>query len=118
MLFTNIAIICSYPMAIIRVMACFHLVYKVTHSQRMVLGRAKDQRLFTLIDFIHEKLNTVRLTLLDLYYLVKIRLRVEFPDLNFSLYQHVVRRINILIKGSGDLLHFEGGKKSIINTIP
>ena len=76
MLVAEFAIVGGDPLAIIRVGARLHLVDEVAHGQRMVLCGAEDQRLFLLVNLLHEHLHAVRFALLDLDDLVEVGFRV------------------------------------------
>jgi len=71
------------------------LIDEVAHGERVILGRAKDQRFFILVDLVHEYLHAVRFTFLDLDDLVEVGFRVALSGLDFALDQFVVRRVDI-----------------------
>jgi len=66
-------------LAIVRIFAGFHLVDEVAHRERVVLGRAEHQRLFPLVDHLHEDLHPVGFALLDLDDLLKSASSYRLP---------------------------------------
>ena len=83
MLFAERAVVGRDPLAIVRVFARLHLVDEVAHGQRVVLRGAEDQRLFVLVDLLHEELHAVRFAFLDLDDLVEVGLRVALSGSRF-----------------------------------
>ena len=102
-------------MAIVRVLARLHLVDEVAHGKRVVLGGAEDQRLFVLVDLLHENLHAVRFTFLDLDDLVEIGFRVALSGFDLALDQLIVRRIDILVECRRNLLHLERRQEAVVD---
>jgi len=82
MLFAEQPIIRRHPLAVIRVLARFHLVYQVPHRQRMILRRAEHQRLLVLVDLLHEQLHAMRFAFFDLDNPIEVALHIPLPRLN------------------------------------
>src|ERR1035438_2727014 len=114
---TEFTIVSGDSLAIIRVRTRFHLVDEVAHGQRMVLRGAKDQRLFSLADLLHEQLYAVRLALLNLDDLIEILLRIAFPGFNLAFHHLIVWRVHILVERCGDLLYAERGEESVVDAV-
>ena len=60
-LLAQLAVVGRDALAIVRVLAGLHLVDEVAHGQGVGLRGAEDQRLFVLVDLLHEQLHAVRL---------------------------------------------------------
>ena len=103
MLISQRSVIGRHSLAEVRVLHLLDLVDQVPDSQRMILGGTEHQRFLALIDFIHEDLHSLLLSLLDLDHPVKVLLRVPFSRLDLPLDQLVVRRIYILVQRRFDL---------------
>jgi len=117
MLLAQGSVIGRHPLAVIRLFAGFHLIDQIAHGQRVILACAKDQRLFPLIDQIHEQFYTVGFTFLYLDNLIEIRLQINLPELNFSLHDHIIGRVNIIINRCGDLPHLKRSKKPVVDAV-
>src|SRR5216683_959793 len=94
MLITQRAVVGGDALTIVRVLAGFHLV-----------------------DLLHEDLYAVPFAFLNLDNLVEIGLGVEFAGFDFALDELIVRRVNIFIKGGGNLLHLKGREEAVVDAI-
>ena len=72
MLLTQRTVVGRHPLAIARVGAGLHLVDKVAHGQRMVLGGAEHQGLFMLVDLLHENFDPMGFAFLNLDNLIEV----------------------------------------------
>ncbi len=106
------------PVAIVRIGARLHLIDEVAHGQRMVLCGAEDQSFLALVDLVHEYLHAVRFAFLDLDDLVEVGFRVALSTFNFALHHKIVRRVDVFVEGSGDLLYPERREKAVIDALP
>ena len=115
MLVAEFAIVCRDPLAIIRIVARFHLIDEVTHGECVILRGAEDQRFLFLVDLVHEQLYAVRFALFDLDNFVEVGFGIAFPRFNFALYNLVVRRVDVLVERCGNLLYAEWRKEAVID---
>jgi hypothetical protein len=104
--------------AVVGIAARLGLVDEVAHRQGVVLGGAEDQRLLPLVDLVHEDPHPGRLPLADLDGPVELALRVAPPRLDLPLQQVVVRRVDVLVQGGGDLLHLERRQEAVVDPLP
>jgi len=117
MLFAEGAVVRRDPLAVVRVRARLHLVDEIAHGQCVILCRAEHQRLLVLIDLAHENLDALLFALLDLDDLVEVRFVVEFAGLDFTLHYVVVRRIDVVIQRSLNLLHLERREETVVDAV-
>jgi len=96
--------------------AAAHLIDEVTDGQGMGLGRTEHQGLLILVHLLHEDLHPVGFPLLDLDDPVEVRLGVPLSFLDLPFDQDVIRGIDVLIQGRGDLFDLEGGQEAIIDS--
>ncbi len=92
-LFAELTIVGRDPLAIVRVGAGLGLVDEVAHGEGVVLGGAEDQRLLALIDLLHEELDAVGFTRLDLDDLVEVVFGVALAAFDFAFYHLVIGRV-------------------------
>ena len=116
-LLAKLTVIGSNPNAVVRVLAGLVLIDKVADNQSVELRSAKDNRLFMLVDLLHEQPNTMSFTFLDLDDLVKVRFFVSLTSFNFSLDKRVVWCEDILIERGRDLLDLKWGKKAVVDPV-
>ena len=83
----------------------------------MELCSAKYNRLFILVDLLHEQLNTMSFALLDLDDLVKVPFFVSLTSFNFSLDKRVVGCEDILVERGRDLFDLKWGKKAVVDPV-
>jgi len=114
-LLTQCPVVGRNPLAVVRVDARLHLVDEVSHRERMILRGAEYQRFLVLVDLLHEQLYPVGFAFFNLNDFVKVGFRIKLPGFDFPLDQLVIGRIYILIERCGNLLHFERGKKPVVD---
>ena len=104
-------------LAIVRVCARLRLVNEVAHGEGVVLGGAEDQRLLALVDLLHEQLDAVGLTRLDLDDLVEVVFGVALAAFDFAFHHLVIRRVLVLVERGGDLLYAERGEIAVVDAV-
>ena len=111
MLVTDRPLIGGDAHAIVGVFARLHLVDEIAHHERMRLRRAENERLFVLIDLVHEELHAIPLALRDDDDAIEITLDVSLARHDFPFDDRVVRRIGVVIDRRRDLLTLNGVRK-------
>ena len=84
----------------------------------MLLRGAKHERLFLLIDRVHEHANALLLAGLDLDDLVEVLLFVPPPGLDIAFQHRVVRRIHVIVERGRDLPNLEGREEPVVDALP
>ena len=108
MLLAQCAVVGCHALAVMRVGAGLVLVDQVTYCQRVFLRGAEHQRLFALVDHLHQFFDAVFLALPDFDDLVEVRLHVALARLYLALDQRVVGGIDVFVQRGCNLHHFEG----------
>jgi hypothetical protein len=78
-------VVCGDTLAIIRVPALLHLIDKITHCERVILGGTKNQCLLFLVDLLHEQLHPMRFTFFDFDDLVRVGFGIALSRFNLTL---------------------------------
>ena len=81
----------------------------------MVLGGTEHERLLALVDLIHEELYPVVLALPDLDDAVEVVLGVAPALFDLALDDLVIRRVDVVIQGRGDLADLEGRQVAVVD---
>ena len=113
----EVAIIGGYPVTVVRVPTGLDLVDKITHGQGVRLVGTEDQGFFLLIDQGHENLDPLALPLHDFDDAVEILFFVASAGLDFPLHDGIIRGVDVLIQGSGDLLDAKWSQKAIVDAL-
>lgn len=86
------AVVDRHPHPVQRVGAGLHLIDQVTNGQGMRLGYTEDDGLLALVDHLHQGLDPVGLTLLDLDDLVEFLFLVTLALLDVAFDQTLATR--------------------------
>lgn len=118
MLFPKDAVIGRDTVAVIRVGVGFHPVDEVSDGQGVILGGAKHQGLFFLVDLRHEDFDPLFFPFPDFDDLVEIGFHIDFFRLDLALDQRVVGCVGVFVQGRCDLFHPERGQKTVVDSFP
>jgi hypothetical protein len=80
----------------------------------MDLGRTEDERLLALVDPLHQHGDTLFFPLSDLDDAIEVRLGIAAALLDFTFYDVVVRRVDVVVKSGGNLHNFERRKEAVV----
>src|SRR6056297_2813269 len=103
MLLTKSTIVRCDTLAVIRISAVLHLVDQITNSQSVLLGGAKHQRLFPLVDLLQKHFHAVLFAFANLDDLIEVRLLISLADFNVTIHNRIVRCVNVFVQRRGDL---------------
>ena len=108
MLFAKVTIFCRHALTIVWIIAFFDLIDVIADSRCVQLGRAKHERLLSLIDLIHELMNAALLALGNDDLGVEIGLGVFVIRIDITFHHFIRGIIHIGINSAGHLAHLEG----------
>ena len=112
------AFVGSHPDAIIWVGTVALLIDQISYDKGMRLGGAEDQGLFLRTNHLHEQAHPIRFPRPDLDTLVEVRFRVASPFLNFPGQHLIIRGVDIVVQGGGDLADPKRGKETVVDALP
>jgi len=78
------------------------LIDQVGDGGRVKLGCTEDERLLALVDPLYQHGNTFFFPFFDLNDAIKVRLGIAAALLDFTFYDVVVRRVDVVVKRCGD----------------
>ena len=116
-LFAQRPVVSGDPMAIVGVLALFHLVDEISHCQRMLLGGTEHDSFLALVYLIHKDFDPFFLAGADLDDAVNLLFGVNPTSFYFPLNYLVIRGVDVLIQCGGMLAHSERGQVTIVDPL-
>ena len=96
-LLSQLTIIGGDPVAVVGIIAAFHLIDQIPYCQSVFLSGAENQRLLVLMYLAHEQLDALLLPLLDFDDFVEVLLHIALPCFYLTFDQLIIRCVDILI---------------------